>query len=104
MNLTEFSVGTIVVKTKPRLFQQIINEAIFQTRVIDNSKDMSYIGEIYKIMGFGNNFAYVKLLTKYSWKKSAPNKLEQINCNEFGEGWEELVIPEGLTLEQICIK
>lgn len=103
MNLTEFSVGTLVVKTQPRLYQLIVTE-FFTQRVVDNLKDSSYIGDIYKIVGFGNNFGYVEQLSKYAWKKDEPNELKKIDCNEYGEGWEELIIPEGLTLEQICIK
>jgi hypothetical protein len=94
-NISKFPVGTIVTKVVQREFERY-DYLTFTPQVVSNI-DRSYMEDIYKLVGFGNNFAYLEQLSGYQ-----KNKLIKIEIDRYGEGWQKVDVPNGMSLEQIC--
>ena len=93
-NITKFDVGTIVTKVVKREYEYL-DLSTFYTNAIKQF-DTSYMSDFYKIEGFGNNFVYLKQVSGYY-----KNELSKVDLTEYGEGWQQGVVPNGMSLEQI---
>jgi hypothetical protein len=93
-NITDFEVGTIVTKVVQR--EHItLSRGIFEQKPVAEF-DRSFMLDFYKILGFGNNVAYVEKLTGYS-----KNTTQKVDLDRYSDNWQEIQIPYGMTLEQV---
>jgi hypothetical protein len=101
-NITEFKKDDIIVKVFPSTVIETVSDGMFSAKK-EKTQSRSYMNSVFKLVGHGNNFAYLEMLDN---KYSSNNKtyITKICIDEYGNGWQELIIPEGLTLEEILNK
>jgi hypothetical protein len=93
-NITDFEVGTIVTKVVKREYTTLSRGIFTQEPVAEF--DRSFMSDFYKIIGFGNNMAYVEKITGYS-----KNTTQKVDLDQYADNWQAIQIPDGMTLEQV---
>jgi hypothetical protein len=101
MNITEFKTGDIIVKILPSTIIKTVSDGMFNSKKAE-VQSRNYMSCIFKFKAVGNNFAYLESLNGYKINNK-PN-LTILCIDEYGSGWDKLVIPEGMTLEEILNK
>lgn len=71
MNIREFKIGSIVVRTEP-----------------SKKGDSSYIGDKLVLINLANGCAYLKILHSYKIYKSLWNEIFTLKLHDFSEGWD----------------